>query len=458
MAERVGLVVSGGGARGAYEAGAITSPLPRLGRPPTILVGTSAGALTVTGLAADADLGLDQAAEHVVSRWSSVALDDVFGVVSSIAGGGLRYLGQLAGLHVRLSSPFDTTRMTETITKLVPFERVHENIERGIVEAVAVAATSVATGGTVVFVEKHPSIELPRYDANRNISYVETELRPEHVLASAAVPGLFRPIHIGTPPAWAGWYVDGGLRLNMPLKPAVQMGADRLGMVSTRPRHWPTGLPSQQHTGTGEPDIFNAAGVILRAMLADRMVEDLHRLESRNAPGTRRPGRRALPAHRCRIRRSAARAGGCARPGGRGVPPTVSRAAAAAASATERAGPVHRRRGHRPRGPAQLPVLRPGIHGARGGAGSGRRSAPTSPTPNHRAQRVACDPRPPPRGTDRMLEWRPTLPVGGRCFPVGIRCLSDRTSRWPSMPAGTAGRRRFGIPGRVHRRARGSDR
>ncbi|SED93902.1 NTE family protein [Rhodococcus koreensis] len=278
------------GARGAYEAGAITSPLPRLGRPPTILVGTSAGALTVTGLAADADLGLDQAAEHVVSRWSSVALDDVFGVVSSIAGGGLRYLGQLAGLHVRLSSPFDTTRMTETITKLVPFERVHENIERGIVEAVAVAATSVATGGTVVFVEKHPSIELPRYDANRNISYVETELRPEHVLASAAVPGLFRPIHIGTPPAWAGWYVDGGLRLNMPLKPAVQMGADRLGMVSTRPRHWPTGLPSQQHTGTGEPDIFNAAGVILRAMLADRMVEDLHRLESRNAQAHADPG------------------------------------------------------------------------------------------------------------------------------------------------------------------------
>ncbi len=85
------------------------------------------------------------------------------------------------------------------------------------------------------------------------------------------------------------WYVDGGVRLNMPLKPAVQMGAGRLGVVATRPRHWPVGLPSQQTTGTGEPDLFNTAAVILRAMLADRMVEDLHRLESRNAEARAHP-------------------------------------------------------------------------------------------------------------------------------------------------------------------------
>ena len=282
VAERVGLVVAGGGARGAYEAGAITSLLPRLGRPPTILVGTSAGALNVVGLAGKAHLGLDQAAEHVVSLWKSVVLDDVVSVTRSVAGGGLRYLEQLAGLPVRLPSLFDTTRMSETIGTLVSFESVHENIERGLVDAVAVATTSVATGGTVVFVHKHPSVVLPPYDANRNITYVETELRPEHVLASAAVPALFRPIHISTPARWAGWYVDGGLRLNMPLKPAVQMGTDRLGVVSTRPRHWARGLPSQQSADTGEPDLFNAAGVILRAMLADRMVEDLHRLEAHN--------------------------------------------------------------------------------------------------------------------------------------------------------------------------------
>ena len=276
-------MVAGGGARGAYEAGAITSLMPRLGGSPTVLVGTSAGALNVVGLAGNAHLGLDRAAEHVVSLWESVVLDDVFSVTSSVCGGGLRYLGQLAGLPVRLPTMFDTTRMRETIRALVSFDRVSENIERGLVDAVGVTTTSVATGGTVVFVQRHASVVLPPYDANRNITYVETELRPEHVLASAAVPALFRPIHITTPARWAGWYVDGGLRLNMPLKPAVQMGSDRLGVVSTRPRHWLKGLPSQQSTDTGEPDLFNAAGVILRAMLADRMVEDLHRLEARDS-------------------------------------------------------------------------------------------------------------------------------------------------------------------------------
>ncbi len=158
----------------------------------------------MVGLAAGAHHGIDQAAERVVSLWDSVSLGDVFSVTGSLTRGGLRYLGQLAGLPMRLPSLFDTTRMRETIGALVSFEKVQENIDRGgLVEAVAVAATSVATGGTVVFVHKHPAIALPPFDANRNITYVETTLQPEHVLASAAVPALFRPIHIDTPAAWA---------------------------------------------------------------------------------------------------------------------------------------------------------------------------------------------------------------------------------------------------------------
>ena len=137
----MGLVVAGGGARGAYEAGAITSLLPRLGRPPTILVGTSAGALNVVGLAGNAHLGLTEAAETVVALWDSVALRDVFSVTGSVAGGGLRYLGQVAALPVRLPSLFDTTRMRETIGTLVSFEKVRANIDRGLVDAVAVATT-----------------------------------------------------------------------------------------------------------------------------------------------------------------------------------------------------------------------------------------------------------------------------------------------------------------------------
>ncbi|MFE3289425.1 patatin-like phospholipase family protein [Rhodococcus sp. NPDC059234] len=297
MAERIGLVVAGAGARGAFEAGAMASLLERMaedGTPPSILVGTSAGALNVVGLGGFSDRGLPAAAENVVGMWGSIELDDVVEPVNSVVGSGLRYLGQLAGLPVRLPSLLDTERLRETLSARLPWDMLHENIAAGRVDAVAVAATSVATRGTVVFVEKHPSVPLPPHDSHRNITYVETELGVDHVRASAAVPGLFRPVHVSEPSDWSGWYVDGGLLLNTPLKPAIAFGADRLGVVATHPRTWPTGLPSDQLTHTGKPDVFGAAALALRAMLADRMIEDLHAIERRNTrahPYPRKPYR-----------------------------------------------------------------------------------------------------------------------------------------------------------------------
>lgn len=285
MSETVGLVVSGAGARGAYEAGAIASLLPHLPRSehPPILVGTSAGALNVVALAAFAGDGYKAATHRIVSLWSTVGLDDVFGPVGTLVGTGLRYLGQAAGLDVTLPSLLDTERMRDLLTSLICWEDLHANIRSGAIGAVAVTATSVATRGTVVFVEKHPSVPLPDYDEQRNITYVETELSVEHVLASAAVPVLFRPVRVTEPAAWAGWYVDGGLQLNTPLKPALALGADTLGVVATQPRHWIEQPAADLAPGDDEPpDVFGAAALVLRAVLSDRMIEDLHQLEVRN--------------------------------------------------------------------------------------------------------------------------------------------------------------------------------
>ncbi|MET4613332.1 NTE family protein [Rhodococcus sp. PvR044] len=285
MAERIGLVVAGAGARGAFEAGAMATLAKRMAAdntPPSILVGTSAGALNVVGLGGYFDLGLSAAAGEVVHQWGSLTLDDVFEPVSSIVGSGLRYLGQLAGMPVRLPSLLDTERLRTTLLEQLPWGRLHENIREGTIDAVAVTATSVATRGTVVFVEKNCSVKLPPYDPRRNITYVETTLGVEHVLASSAVPGLFHPVQVKEPQRWSGWYVDGGLLLNTPLKPAIAFDVNRLGVVATHPSTWPTGLPSEQLTHTGKPDVFGAAALSLRAMLADRMIEDLRAIERRN--------------------------------------------------------------------------------------------------------------------------------------------------------------------------------
>ncbi|WP_072751918.1 patatin-like phospholipase family protein [Rhodococcus maanshanensis] len=285
MAERIGLVVAGAGARGAFEAGAMATLAKRLAEdnaPPSILIGTSAGALNVVGLGGYFDLGLSAAAGEVVHQWGSLKLDDVFEPVSSIVGSGLRYLGQLAGMPVRLPSLLDTERLRTTLLEQLPWGRLHENIREGTIDAVAVTATSVATRGTVVFVEKNCSVKLPPYDPRRNITYVETTLGVEHVLASSAVPGLFHPVQVKEPRRWSGWYVDGGLLLNTPVKPAVDFGTDLLGVVATHPRTWPTGFPSEQSRHTGKPDVFGAVALSMRAMLADRMIEDLRAIERRN--------------------------------------------------------------------------------------------------------------------------------------------------------------------------------
>src|SRR6185295_15207787 len=76
---------------------------------------------------------------------------------------------------------------------------------------------------------------VPPPDDDRPISYVAAEIGPEHVLASSAIPIVFPPIHIGAPAAAAGWYLDGGIRLNAPLKPALALGADAIAVVATHP-------------------------------------------------------------------------------------------------------------------------------------------------------------------------------------------------------------------------------
>lgn len=305
--DRVGLVVAGAGARGAYEAGALSRLVPRMaddGAPPRVLVGTSAGALNVVGLAGFAHEGWAAATRRLVDLWASVSLRRVVDVVPGLAHTARRYLGQLAGLPVRLPSLFDTRVQRETLAALLPLDRMHANVASGAVDAVGVVATSTRTGGTVVFVEADDSVSVPDYDAARNIRYVRTRLTVDHVLASAAVPVAFRPVRIEREPSSAersqgdvtGWYVDGGVRLNTPLKPALKLGCSRLGVVATHPRSWPA--PREQ--ADVAPDVFGVASLAVQALLADRMVEDLHTLSTINglvtghpAPGRSGTNRRA---------------------------------------------------------------------------------------------------------------------------------------------------------------------
>jgi NTE family protein len=293
--EPVALVLAGGCARGAYEFGALSVLLPILeqrGQRPRIILGTSVGALNATYLAAKAHLPAGEAVADGERIWRSLGWSEVIGHLISLssAGRALSYAGQAVewpGARVR--SLLDPAPLIETIKLNVDFDRLRANVDGGPLLAAAVVATSALSHQSVVFHEGGGS---PAFDARRLIHYVGTHLTVEHVRASTAMPAVFPAVHVEDPEA-GGWYYDGGTRLNAPLKPALEFGAKRMvviGLSSLSPG-------SRGIAGDARPDLFGGIGLLLRGLIGDQLVQDVHTLARVNEDieAGRRGDRRPIP-------------------------------------------------------------------------------------------------------------------------------------------------------------------
>jgi NTE family protein len=271
-------VLSGGGARGAYEAGALATLAPALvarGETPDIVVGTSIGAINGAFFAARADEPLDRVAADGLKLWRELRWEDAIGplVSPSELGRLLSAAAMLAGLPgPGLPGLLDPSPLRGTLARLVEFKRIASNIDAGALTAAAVVVTSYATTRSVVFHHGGPALGP---DTVRPIDYVATRLAPEHLLASAAIPAAFPAVEIRRPPAAAGWYSDGGVRLNVPLKPALSLGADRIVVI---------GLNSSVTTAeaSGRPDAIDGVAQLLQVALADQLANDVATLAGIN--------------------------------------------------------------------------------------------------------------------------------------------------------------------------------
>lgn len=279
----VGLVLSGGGARGAYEAGVLAelSPvLERRGERPTLFVGTSVGAITAAYLASSRHLPVDGAVAGGLERWRSMTKDRVMRPLVTLQAplNVLRYAGDLLGVPgARLSSLLDPAPLERTLPELIDFRTLRRNVAEGIVDGAAVVATAARTGRSVVFTHRAQQRPLHR---SHVVEYVSTALMPAHVMASAAIPLLFPPVRIEAPRAARGWYVDGGTRLNTPIKPGLDLGAGRLVVI---------GMEAMSETQKGDgrhdcepPDLASGAAHLIKGALADPLVEDLRLLGNIN--------------------------------------------------------------------------------------------------------------------------------------------------------------------------------
>ncbi len=292
------LVLAGGAARGAYEVGVVRHVVEDVARslgrdvPLDLLCGTSVGAINVCALAAWADEPRRRA-ERLESHWTSLSISDVvrfepreiFDMFRGLVG------------RARPPKPGDTRRggvldprgLEAVITRAIGFDRIREHLRAGLLEGVSVSATHVATGRTMVFVQRRRA-GLPSWGSDPTTAARAVELRAEHALASAAIPLLFPAVKID-----GHFFSDGGLRQNVPLSPARRLGADALVVVN--PRHVSApGIVAAADGAANEtafPGPLFLLGKTLNALLLDRIDADIDRLERINQlldAGTRRYG------------------------------------------------------------------------------------------------------------------------------------------------------------------------
>ncbi len=279
-------MLAGGGARGAYEVGALSALAPVLaarGDAPDMIVGTSIGALNGAFFAARADQPFDDTAGHAVEMWRDLRWSDALRPLVSPSELG-RLLGAAAVLarlpRAGLHGLLDPAPLRETLDRLVDFNQIARNIDSGALTAAAVVATAYTTTRSVVFHNGGPDLGL---DSARAIDYFSTPLTPDHVLASAAIPGAFPAVEVRRPRAASGWYGDGGVRLNAPLKPALALGADRVVVIGLNS----SVTPAQRAI---RPDAIDGAAQLLQVVLGDQLADDVATLAAVNEtlPPTRR--------------------------------------------------------------------------------------------------------------------------------------------------------------------------
>jgi len=270
------MILSGGGARGAYEVGVlwyIFDDLSRMrGAPPKIdiLCGTSVGAINACYLAAhltDPVLGM----RRLVHLWSELQITRVLGFGPRQFVGIPRLLlggGEGTGL-------FDVRPMAELVQREISWRALARALRRKQLRALTVSTTEVATGRTVVFMQTAPDVDIPRTAPPRTL-FRSDHIGPHHALASAAIPLLFPPVRIDDE-----LYLDGGLRQNTPIAPALRLGATHIFAIGSSREF--KGV--RAHEGAREVKAPGAAfllGKVLNAFLLDHVDVDLELLTRLN--------------------------------------------------------------------------------------------------------------------------------------------------------------------------------
>ncbi|MCP3963475.1 MAG: patatin [bacterium] len=272
----LGVVLTGGGARGAYQVGVLRGigrHLPDLRF--QIITGASAGAINAIYLAAHQG-SLEEATEDLCRIWENIRFEDVFKVdFWCLAKSFLKWMFKLGGNLSQVQGLLDTGPLRELLLRGLgtsgEIPGIARNLATDRLEAIALMTVNYGTGQTVSWVEGR-EIETWERPSRRSRT---TRLTVEHVMASSALPLMFPAIRLDD-----GWYGDGSIRMAAPLSPALHLGADRILAVSTQyPR---SQAEANRPSFTSYPPPAQIAGNLLNAIFLDVLDQDVQRLERLN--------------------------------------------------------------------------------------------------------------------------------------------------------------------------------
>lgn len=276
-----GLILSGGGARAAYQVGVLIAleeilP-PGTHNPFPIICGTSAGALNALALATHSG-SFFEAANELRDLWKDLETDNVYKTEwKDIFLGGFRLFlslfnqGVASGKSIAL---LDNSPLRELLASKIDFSQLETGINNGDLDAICITAMNYTTGESVNFFQGRE--DLGEWDRHRRIGRRE-QLTLDHLMASSAIPGIFPSVRLGK-----DYYADGALRQVSPVSPALHMGADKIFVIGVsgnrNPEHW----GRRKQITRFSPSIGQLFGHLFSSAFIDSLEGDLEQLERIN--------------------------------------------------------------------------------------------------------------------------------------------------------------------------------
>ncbi|HEX7676458.1 MAG TPA: patatin-like phospholipase family protein [Bdellovibrio sp.] len=282
MAKKMGLVLSGGGARGAYQVGvlaAVKEISERSGLPVRFdfLSGVSAGAINASSLASNAE-NFGFAVDNLVRLWSGLSIEKVFSTDAITMGRiGFQWMRDLSFGSLTGTTPggslLDTAPLRELIHSNMDYNKVEQNIHAGHLTALAITSVDYANSASVTFVQGKDV--LPTWDKGRKRSE-RTSISTDHIMASSAIPLLFPPVQVND-----RYWGDGAVRNHAPCSPAIYLGAEKLMIIGVR-RQTTTAYEERATANDASPTVSRVVNTILNGVLLDAIEQDVDRLRRLN--------------------------------------------------------------------------------------------------------------------------------------------------------------------------------